>query len=204
MSKYLFVGIAAILAATSMASAEIIDWDCFDDDDGAIVMDTGASVWTQLGDTGGIPTYQLDMFGTQNWAPAHVEGWFETDTEEDPIVWLVQTVDNQTTFAWTHYEIIIGMPQAFSIIGVVAPPDWTWAITAPVSGQPIPNGGTGWLGSVDYYAGTPIPVGGSGTFGVILQFDGSVQFCTEQIPTPEPVTAGLLALGGLVFLRRRA
>ncbi len=204
MKKYLFVGIAAVLAATSMANAYIVDWNCSDDGDGAIVMDNEASVWAQLDDTDGIATYQLDMYGTQYGYPAHVEGDFTTDTETDPIVWLVQSVDNQTTFTWTDYHISIGMNKPFSIVGVVAPPDWTWVITQPVGNQPLPNeNGTGWVGSVDYFAGTSIPIGSSGTFGLVLQFDGSVEFCTEQYPTPEPVTAGLLALGGLVFLRRR-
>lgn len=191
-----------VLVAVTGAQGAIIGWNCEDDGDGALVM--GAKTWTDLGLTGGIPTYQLDMSATQNWHPGHMEGDFTTDTETDPIVWLVQSVDNATTFAWTDYHIAIGMDKPFSIIGVVAPPDWTWIITAPAAGQPLPghpSPGTGWVGMVDFYAGSPIAIGSSGNFGLVLQFDGSVQFCTEQYPTPEPATLALLLCGGL-FLRR--
>ncbi len=205
MKNRFVIGVVLILAATT-AEAKITAWNCADDGDGGIRMTPGQ--WAVIDDStanGHIPEYRLDIGGDQYFYPAHVEGDFITDTPEDPIVWIVETVDNFTNFTWTDYHIDIGMDKTFSIVGVVAPPDWTWTITQPVSGQPLPgdtSSGTGWVGTVDYYAGTPIPMGGSGQFGLAVQFAGSVAFSTAQIPTPEPASLILLALGSLLLRRR--
>ena len=195
--------VGAFLAIPSLVNADIIDWNCDDDGDGAIVM--GAPAWDYNSTA---DEYKLSMSGTQNWYPAHVVGDFTTDTEEDPTVWIAETVDNNTTFAWTDYHIDIGMTKLFSIsTSVIAPDDWTFVVTQPLvgGGQPLPKGGTGWLGTIDYYvgSGSPIAIGDSGDFGFKISFKGSVDFCTEQVPTPEPTTIMLLSLGALAFTRRK-
>jgi len=55
------------------------------------------------------------------------------------------------------------------------------------------------------HGGDPINVGESGTFGLIVSFDGAMdyRFCSEQIPTPEPATLAMLALGVPLLLRRK-
>ena len=204
MKRYRVFSIAflSLIFSTSLVNAVIIDWNCDDDGDGAIVMDDQLTTFTY---DSGSNEYTLSLDGKQYWDPAHVEGDFTTDTELDPIVWIAETVENQTTFDWTDYHIDIGMTKDFSIsTSVIAPDYWTSVITQPTSGQPLPNGGTGWLGSIDYYIGTgsPIIVGDSGDFGFKISFLGSVDFCTEQTPTPEPATICLLGLGALVLRRR--
>jgi hypothetical protein len=184
---------------TSLVNAGITDWNCDDDGDGAIEM-----TYADLKLVGG--EYTLDTNCTQNWYPGHVAGDFTVDG--DPTVWLLETVDNATDFAWTDYHIAIGMNQSFTIAGVITPLDWTYIITPPEDGLPLPGDeyhGDGWVGYVDYYIGSgdPIGMGGSGDFGIKLVFAGSVEFCTEQVPTPEPATIGLLGLGALVLLRKK-
>jgi MYXO-CTERM domain-containing protein len=195
--------ISAILALTVAATvnANIISHSCADDGDGAIVMNTQETTWADTPDG-----YKLNMYGTQYGYPAHLGGDFCTDTETDPTVWIVESVDNETGFTWTDYHIAVGMNKSFSITGVVAPPDWTSQITAPQANLQMPNnppGTLGWVGYVDYYAGTTIAPGQSGDFGVVVSFLGTVAFSTEQVPTPEPITMSLLGLGGLALLRRR-
>ena len=194
--------LAAVLAATASLQADIIDWGCDDDGDGAIVINDAL---TDLIPNGG--DYTLDLTGAQYWGPGHLNGFFESDTSTDPIVWLVETVENETTFDWTDYHIDIGMNQDFDITGVITPVGWTTVVTDPVPGQSLPAGaGIGYVGAVDYYyggSGTEVVIGDSGDFGLKVEFVGTVEFCTSQYPTPEPASLTMLALGALAVIRRR-
>ena len=175
---------AIVLFCAPFAGADITEWYCADDGDGALLVDP---TWDQ-------GTGTLYMSGTQYWGPGHVLGSFTTDTELDPTVWVVESVENQTSFAWTDYHIGVTMTKPFSIVGVIAPADWTWTITPP--SENILNQ---WVGTLDYYAGTPIGVGDSGNFGLVVSFLGSVSFSLEQNPTGDLATVpvpGALLLGG--------
>jgi hypothetical protein len=189
------------LFAVSTANAVITGWNCADDGDGAIVMNT--PTWEDYGGS----DYELSMTGIQYWYPALVEGDFTTDSPEDPTVRIIEDISNDTTFDWTDYHIKIGMSQSFSFVssGTLAPAGWTAVLSAVTPGY-IPNGGPmGYVGTINYYqsAGDPIVVGYSGTFGFKISFLGNISYCTEQIPTPEPTTILLLGLGAMSVIRRR-
>jgi len=188
----------ALCAGASMAEASITSWSLAAEEGGAIAI--GMPTLTEITSA----EYRLETDAMQSGSPAYLYGDFATDSEPDPTVWLVQSVENDTDFTWTDYHIDLGMNQTFTIVGVVAPPDWTWVITQPVAGQEIPCcGTTGWVGSVDFYAGTPIPIGGSGDFGVVFSFTGSVEYCTQQVPTPEPASLFLLTVAIVAGMSRR-
>ncbi|MFA5251887.1 MAG: PEP-CTERM sorting domain-containing protein [Phycisphaerae bacterium] len=191
-----------LLGTTSLVSASITGWNCDDDNDGAIVMDT--PTWTVV--DADLHDYDLSMSGVQSWYPAHVVGDFTTDNELDPTVRIIEDVENDTTFAWTDYHITMGMSHTFSFVssGLMMPEGWT-AVLSSITAGTIPNGGSGYIGTIDYYQsdGDVIDIGDTGTFGFKVSFVGSTSFCTEQVPTPEPATIGLLGLGALAILRKR-
>ncbi len=198
--------LAAILSVCLISTANAgVTWNCAPDGDGAIET-VGDMVWTQNDPEEGIPSYNLEMDAVQNWGPAHMEGDFIVDG--DPIVYLLEDVDNQTNFTWTGYEFKVFMDNTFSITAAFAPVGWTYTIDPILANQPWPHapGVYGYMGVVNFTSTDPsydIDPGEIGTFGVKLQFDGTVAFCTEQTPIPEPMTLALMGIGGLALLRRK-
>lgn len=194
----LMVGV--LVGLVSSAQADIIDWNCEDDGDGAIVC------VAQLGDKDG-DEYPMSIEGNQFWSPGHMVGWFQTDTPDDPTIRVINTIDNETGFSWTAYRLNLFMSAPFTLSAAVVydPVDWTATITQ----QPIWNG-TNYQGQIDYSGGTAIAPGGSLEFGYKMSFSGSTSynFTQEMIPIPEPSAGVLLAglgttLAGIWLFRRR-
>jgi hypothetical protein len=179
-----------VLCLCSAAGASIISASAHDDGSGAFVC-TSTS-WVKS-------TSTMYIDGNQYWYPGNVQSQYTTDTPEDPTVWVRNTVENDTDFAWTDFHIDITMSKPFTIDSASGPTNWTFQITPPVQQVDL-----SYLGKIDYYraSGSAVAIGGTGDFDYQLSFAGSISYNQQMIPTPEPGTVVLLA-GGVVALRRR-
>lgn len=188
---------ACVLLVVGSASADVIDAACYDDGDGAVTM--GDWMWSW---DGGDYTAYMDVPEVQHWGPAHIFTQFVTNGPgDDPFAWVTKVVENDTDFDWTGYFINVSAVQPFTIEDAASPAGWLNPIITP----PVETDGV-WKGVVEYAFGGPgteIAIGSTGTFGVEMSFQGTVTFCIDQIPVPEPTSLSLLALGALALLRRR-
>jgi len=173
-----------------VANASIIGVTAADDGSGAFVCTSWDFVRPD----------SMYISGDQHRVNGHVLGAVTTDTPEDPIIWVRNTVGNDMAFNWTDFHIEVTMDKVFSILATGAPTNWTTVVTAPA----LQLDGT-YLGKIDYYqsTGSPIAIGDDGEFDYKLSFAGSIAYNQQMTPTPEPLTAVLLAGGALVTLLRR-
>ncbi len=180
-----------LLVLVPLAAADIKGWNCAADGDTALSMNS--ITWDE-------PTYTMNCDGRLHWWPAHIVGDFTTDTEEDPIVWVRNTVYNDAEvlpLSWTDFHLNIYMNKPFTITGTATLPDWTVSnVTQPTQLS------SPWIGTVDYLGGTAINFGDWGEFDVRLSFLGSIAYTIEMIPTPEPASLLMLALGTLLVRGR--
>jgi hypothetical protein len=194
--RNLILGFLALAATTLPASGDITDWYAADDGDGAIVCTTA---WDPM-------LYELAVDGVQYWHPGHVLGWFTTDTEDDPTIWVRNTVTNEgdvPPLVWTDYHIDITMNKTFDILDAATLVNWDYTYTPTATYDP--DLGL-WVGTVDYVmgmGGSPVNMGEDGEFDFKISFLGSIEWCEAMTPTPEPATLALLGLGALLIRRRK-
>jgi hypothetical protein len=199
----LFVGLLALATA---ANAEIIAAGAWDDGDGALVCDSSA--WD-------VGTYTMRVTGDQYSGPGHIgkenlaisNAYFTTNTELDPTVTIRNTIDNDTGFSWTAYHVNVYMDKPFTLSDVTVYRPYTsetgW--TGSVTGSVVQISPTEWQGQIDYVGGTPIANLGMLDFGYKMSFLGSVHYCQEFIPVPEPtaIVLAFVGIAGLWVTRRR-
>jgi len=113
---------------------------------------------------------------------------------------LQKTIDNDTSFFWTAFQMELS-PLSGGTISNVVPQTNPAFDTVTVTDQ----GGGSWLVEWEMPPdGTGVDLGENVTLDVDFEIDGDIAFDIVQTPIPEPTTLGLLALGGLVLLRRRS
>lgn len=147
----------------------------------------------------------INIYGDQHFAPGHILFDATTDESGDPTLMLANAIDNDTSFAWTSYEVDIWMSKPFTIsaYNVSLPAGWsvnsvvqpTGPQTAYQDGNPIPNQ---YIGNL-YFSGTPdVAIGGTLDFDFKISFTGGATFTEQLIPVPEPGALGFLATGMLL------
>ena len=142
---------------------------------------------------------EVDLVGetlliTEDYVAAAVDSYSlqcSGEASTDPVIHVVKTVTNNSTFVWTDYHVEITGSQ-----GVYYDPN---SATSDVFGTIVENG---W--QIDFYAPNSVPIGND----VTLEFDivvpeGEFTFDIDQTPTPEPVTLTVLGLGTVVLLKFR-
>jgi len=194
----------------SIGRANITNVFCQDDGDGAVTC--GPYTWT------GNPIVGVTMDGTQYSVPGqtagHILGTIETDGSDDPSLTLNSDINNDTSFAWTAYDVNVYMDTTFTLsaVDVTVPPDWTATIIQSPVYVGSPHGA--YEGKIEYdigVGGAPVAIGDDLDFGYTISgFSGNTlySFTQEMIPVPEPtafgfLAAGALLLGGLMAVRQR-
>jgi hypothetical protein len=195
----ILIVVAALLCCSS-SYANLTNVVFADDGDGAVVCNS--TNWT-----GSATELSLSVVGNQYWQPGHVIFDVLTDSPDDPTLKINNSIDNDTSFAWTQFTVNIYMATNFSLsnVTVTAPGDWS-VVSYDANG--IWNG-SAYVATVVYNNGNPIAINSAIDFGYWVTFSGSpsYQICQEMIPVPEPSSLALVAIAGLLlagFARSRA
>ncbi|MEN6457821.1 MAG: PEP-CTERM sorting domain-containing protein [Thermoguttaceae bacterium] len=155
----------------------------------------------------------MTVTGSQAWGPGHIgtlplsdAASFTAESELDPTVTLRTMIDNDTGSSWTGYQVTVYMNKSFSVTSPTVYNDTTatgWYVSSYDS-QAVLVGDV-WVANVVFSGGTAIADGGMLDFSYKLSFLGSVQYCQEMSPVPEPGCLALIAAGaaGLLVLRRK-
>jgi hypothetical protein len=199
--------VAVLLFGVSAVQADILTANYYADGDAALTCTAYA---------GGTDKSLLEMYGDQHSGPAHLLGNITTDSSLDPTITVHNTIDNDTGFAWTGYQVNIYLSYPFTVFNQqvfspLTPSGWS---VSPLGTITAAWDGTEYKATLNYTGGTPVAydpnplLTGSFEFGYKINFSGATQyaFCQEMIPVPEPATMVLLALAGLaglLFLRRK-
>jgi len=133
-----------------------------------------------------------------------------TDSTLDPTLSINNSINNDSGYAWTGYNVTVFLNTNFSIsfpgTPVSNPSGWSASVVVPVH---FDSGSGLWTGTIDYTGGTPVsPVNGDPNnefdFAYKVTFSGLTQYSlTESVmPVPEPATFSLLAAAGLLLGER--
>jgi hypothetical protein len=108
----------------------------------------------------------------------------------DPVIHITKQINNDSGFTWTDYHIQIA-GQGIAYVPGSATSDRFSTI--------VENGN-----NIDFFSPASVPVNDSVTIGFDIQVpSGQFGFSISQMPTPEPATVGLLALGSFALSRKR-
>jgi hypothetical protein len=193
LSISVLVAVAALVCcSTSRATITNAWW--WDDGDGAVVCES--TNWV------GSDVNTLSMYGDQYRAPGHMTGTVDTATIEDPTLKLSTAIENDTSFAWTAYDVNVYMSTNFTVSYVnVTNPSTNWTVVSYDATALFT--GSNWVSHIVFDTGTPVAINDELDYNYKLTFSGSTHysFTQEMIPVPEPSAVALVAIGGLFLAR---
>jgi hypothetical protein len=212
-TKVFLAFVLAFAGYCATSSADITNAWWHDDGDGVLV----CSTWNY--NNPNLTSPNMTMTGDQYTVPGqsaagHMVGWVQTDSPTDPTLYLGSSVDNDTSFAWTSYQVNVYMAVPFTFVGSagVSNPDSTWFVastlqpSSPIVGGPYSGD---YEGTLDLSGGTPVAIGDELDFNYAIHFGSSTDyaFTQEMIPmgVPEPSDLGLasaLLFGGIELVKR--
>lgn len=196
MKRVLILAVVVGLACCSISSADITNLTYASDGDGAFV----CTPWSWSGNTNEVA---VSVYGDQYWAPGHLLLDVLTTDSADPTLKIDNSIDNQTSFAWTQFTVNLTMDVSFTLtnVAVTTPGDW-----GVVSFDQTANfTGSNYLATVVYNIGAAIATNGTIDFGYWVKFSGSPSYTItqEMIPVPEPASWAMVALGAVALLSTR-
>jgi hypothetical protein len=212
-TKILLVFVLAFAGYCATSRANITSASWCNDADGAI----------NCTESGSFQNSTLSMQGAQFWAPGHMIGTVTTDTALDPTLYLGSSVNNDTSFAWTSYQVNVIMPVSYTFVANATypyvinyppsgPSDWSVSSVIAPTLQATGIYAGQYEGTINLKGGTPVEPGNPGDeldFGYGIHFAGSTDysFTQEMIPmgVPEPGDLGLasaLLFGGIELAKR--
>lgn len=198
-----------VLICCSISSANITNVNYASDGDGVIACTPYTLNYNQSEVT--LPTVYGDYTNnlTGGFDPGHIIFNIAADSVDDPTLKISNSIENDSTFAWTQFTVNLYMGVQFTVTNTTIPA--SWSLASPLT-QTATFNGTQWEATVLYQGGPAIPNDNISTidFGYWVKFTGSPAYTItqEMIPVPEPSTLILLAtgllMGGLVIRRRKS
>ena len=196
MKRVLVVAVVIGLACCSISNANITNLTYADDGDGAFV----CTPWSWSGNASSV---YMHVTGDQFWAPGHLLLNVLTTDTNDPTLKIDNSIDNQTSFAWTKFTVNLTMDVGFTLTNVFVSTPGDWGIIS--FDQTANFTGSNYLATVVYDTGAAIASNGVIEFGYWVQFSGSPAYTItqEMIPVPEPTSWAMVALGAIALLGSR-
>ena len=192
----ILLGVLIALICCSSSYANITNVTYASDDDGAF----SCTPWSWSGNSSEV---DMSVYGDLFWGPAHMFVNVETTDASDPTLKISNSIENDSSFAWTQFTVNLSMAVSFTLtnVTVTAPGDWS-----VVSFDQTANfAGSNYVATVVYDTGSAIPNDNVSTidFGYWVKFSGSPSYelCQEMIPVPEPSSLALVGIGGLFLAR---
>lgn len=192
----LFSLLAVLSLSNGSAKASIIAWNYAN----ANPSTSNASVTHMAWNAG---TYDMSVGSAQYDGTSQLNMSFTTNTTTDPSILINDSFNNDTTFAWTAYDVNVLMPNMFTLSNVQSLTPNSWS---PTIGPEFYNAG---LSEYEYqitFSGpNPIQVGQNFNYQYQINFSGltSYQFSEQQTPVPEPASLGVVVLLGIVCGKSR-